>query len=245
MKFDSMTDRGSVRTENQDSVFVTQMRSKSCLAAVVCDGMGGAHGGKLASELAVSAYMAELRRVLIEHQEKKPDFAPIMDAACKAANDIVYGYSISNTENAGMGTTLVAVTIRGRNAEIINIGDSRAYLIERKKISQITLDHSVVQGLVARGDITPEEARYHPQKHLITRAIGVDPVVEADHYHVHMRLGSKLLLCSDGLSNTLRDDELLALCIESRHPDRICRRLIQSALDRGAGDNITAAVIQV
>ena len=193
MKYNCITDRGTVRSENQDCVFITEVRSKSCLAAVVCDGMGGAHGGKLASELAVSAYMAELRRVLIEHQEKKPDFAPIMDAACKAANDIVYGYSISNTENAGMGTTLVAVTIRGRNAEIINIGDSRAYLIERKKISQITLDHSVVQGLVARGDITPEEARYHPQKHLITRAIGVDPVVEADHYHVHMRLGSKLL----------------------------------------------------
>ena len=245
MKFYSMTDRGSVRAENQDCAFVTQVRSRSCLAAVVCDGMGGAHGGKLASELAVSAYMAELRRSLISSAEKKPLIGTIMDAACKRANDVVYGYSVANTESAGMGTTLVAVTIRGRNAEIINIGDSRAYLIERKTIHRITRDHSVVADMVERGELTPEEAEHHPQKHLITRAVGVDPEVDADHYSVKLRMGSKLLLCSDGLSNTLCEQELLTLSLESRHPDRICRRLINTALERGAGDNITVAVIQL
>ena len=244
MKFFSMSDRGSVRAENQDCAFVTQVRSKSCLAAVVCDGMGGAHGGRLASELAVSAYMAELRRTLIASSEKKPALAPIMDAACKKANAVVYGYSIANTENSGMGTTLVAVTLRGRSAEIINVGDSRAYLIEHKTIRCITRDHSVVSAMVEHGELTPEEAEHHPQKHLITRAVGVDPEVQADHFSVTLRMGSKLLLCSDGLSNTLNEQELLALCLESRHPDRICRRLISSALERGAGDNITAAVIQ-
>lgn len=239
-----MTDRGSVRTENQDSVFITEVRSKACLSAVVCDGMGGVHGGKLASELAVSAYMAELRRSMIADSDKKPALGPIMDAACRAANAIVYGYSTANTENAGMGTTLVAVSIRGRNAEIINVGDSRAYLIERKTIRQITRDHSVVADMVDRGELTPEEAEHHPQKHLITRAVGVDPEVEADHFLLKLRLGSKLLLCSDGLSNALSEQELLSLCLESRKPERICHRLISTALEHGASDNITAAVIQ-
>ena len=244
MKFYSMTDRGSVRAENQDCAFVTEVRSKGCLAAVVCDGMGGAHGGKLASELAVSAYMAELRRTLIGSSEKKPPVEAAMDLAYQAANKIVYGYSVANTESAGMGTTLVAATIRGRKAEIINIGDSRAYLIERKSIQKLTRDHSFVEDLVLLGKITPEEAEHHPQKHLITRAVGVDPEVTADHYTATLRFGSKLLLCSDGLSNTLTEAELLSFCLESRHPDRICRRLISAALDRGAGDNITAVVIQ-
>lgn len=244
MKFYSMTDRGAVRTENQDCVFITQIRSRSCLAAVLCDGMGGVHGGKIASELAVSAYMADLRRVLISGKEKKPELAPLMDAACTVANAVVYGYSVSNTENAGMGTTLVAVTVCGRNAEIINIGDSRAYLIEHKKIRRVTRDHSVVEDMVARGEITSEEAAHHPQKHLITRALGVDPEVSADHFSVRLRMGSKLLLCSDGLSNTLSEQEILKICLASRNPNRICHRLIRSALERGAGDNITAAVIQ-
>lgn len=244
MKFYSITDRGSVRAENQDYAFVTEVRSRACLAAVLCDGMGGAHGGKLASELAVSAYMAELRRTLIGSTEKKPEIARAMDLACKAANNVVYGYSVANTESAGMGTTLVAATIRRRTAEIINIGDSRAYLIERKSIRQITRDHSFVEDMVLLGKLTPEEAAHHPQKNLITRAVGVDPTVEADHYTVSLRLGSKILLCSDGLSNTLTEDKLLSFCLESRHPDRICRRLISAALDRGAGDNITAVVIQ-
>ena len=244
MKFYSLTDRGSVRAENQDCVLITEVRSRSCLAVVVCDGMGGVHGGKLASELAVSAYTAELRRSLIGSTAKKPPLAEAMDLACKAANDVVYGYSVANTESAGMGTTLVAATVRGRNAEIINVGDSRAYLIERRSIKRITRDHSVVSDMVERGELTPEEAEHHPQKHLITRAVGVDPAVEADHFNLTLRMGSKLLLCSDGLSNMLSEQELLSFCLESRRPDRICRRLIAAALERGARDNVTAAIIQ-
>lgn len=244
MKYDSFTDRGAVRPENQDSVFVTEVRSRSCLAAVVCDGMGGVHGGKLASELAVSGYMAELRRTLIADNARKPNIAAAMDAACAAANQVVYGYSVANTENAGMGTTLVAVTIRGRTAEIIHVGDSRAYLIEKRLIRLITRDHSLVEDMVERGELSREEAEHHPQKHLITRAVGVDPQVSADHNTIKLRFGSKLLLCSDGISNTLSEQELLEICCESRHPDRICRRLAAAALDRNAADNITAVIVQ-
>ena len=244
MKCYCLTDRGSVRAENQDYAFITEVRSRSCLAAVVCDGMGGAAGGKLASELAVSAYMAELRRSLIAGSDKRPDLAAAMDAACKSANDVIYGYSVANSESSGMGTTLVGVTVRGRKAEIVNIGDSRAYLIDRRGVHRITRDHSLVEDLVQQGVLTPQEAEHHPQKNLITRAVGVDPTVDADHYQITLRLGNKLLLCSDGLYNTLSEDELLSLCLESRHPDRICRRLIGAAIEHGAGDNVTAVLIQ-
>ena len=244
MKYDFNTDKGSVRHENQDSAFITEVRSRACLAAVVCDGMGGVHGGKLASELAVSAYMAELRRTLIAGSERKIDTASAMDAACTAANRVVYGYSVANTESAGMGTTLVAVTIRGRTAELINIGDSRAYLIDRKSIRRITKDHSLVAAMVDAGQLTPEEAEHHPQKNIITRAVGVDPIVRGDHYTLKLHFGSKLLLCSDGLSNTLTEQEIFAICQESRRPDRICRRLIASALEQQASDNVTAVLIQ-
>ena len=143
-----------------------------------------------------------------------------------------------------MGTTLVAATIRGRTAEIVNIGDSRVYLIDRKTIRRITKDHSLVESLVASGQLTPEEAEHHPQKNIITRAIGVDPIVAADHFTVKLHIGNKLLLCSDGITNALSEQELYAICTESRKPDRICRRLIAAALDHHASDNITAVLIQ-
>ena len=244
LKFDYITDKGAVRQENQDSAFITEVRSRGCLAAVVCDGMGGVHGGKLAGELAVSGYMAELRRSLIASSDRKPDVAKAMDEACRSANQVVYKYSVANTESAGMGTTLVAATIRGRTAEIVNIGDSRAYLIDRKTIRRITKDHSLVESLVDSGQLTPEEAEHHPQKNIITRAIGVDPIVAADHFTVKLHIGHKLLLCSDGITNALSEQELFAICTESRKPDRICRRLIAAALDHHASDNITAVLIQ-
>lgn len=244
MKQFSLTDRGTVRKENQDSALVTEIRARHCYAVIVCDGMGGVHGGKLASELAVSAYMAELRRSLLRSSEKRPALRPLMQAACAAANDVVYRYSRSNTEYAGMGTTLVAATIRGATAELLNVGDSRAYLITRRGVTQLTQDHSMVEEMVQRGEITREEARSHPQKNFITRAVGVDAAVEADSFTVKLHYGDRLLLCSDGLSNALSEETIGEICRGSRGPDQICRKLIQQANARGARDNITAAVVR-
>lgn len=243
MKSYALTDKGAIRKENQDCVLVTEIRAKNCLAAVVCDGMGGMHGGKLASELAVSAFMADFRKNLLRCTEKTPDLAALLQNACAVANRVVYQYSCSNTECAGMGTTIVAVALRGGMAAILNIGDSRAYQITRRGIVQITKDHSLVEEMVDRGELSRAEARSHPKKNFITRALGVDAQVQADCFSVRLRPGERLLLCSDGLSNTLPDETLYRLCRSDRSPEKACRRLIQHALDAGARDNVTAAIV--
>lgn len=243
MKSYALTDKGAVRKENQDCVLATEIRAKDCLAAVVCDGMGGVHGGKLASELAVSAFMADFRKNLLRSTEKKPDLTALLQNACAVANRVVYQYSCSNTECAGMGTTIVAAALRGGTAVILNIGDSRAYQITRRDIVQITRDHSLVEDMVARGGLSRAEARNHPKKNFITRALGVDAQVQADCFTVRLRHGDQLLLCSDGLSNTLPDETLHRFCRAYRSPEKACRRLIQQALDAGARDNVTAALV--
>lgn len=243
MKSYALTDKGSVRKENQDCVLVTEIRAKDCLAAVVCDGMGGVHGGKLASELAVSSFMADFRKSLLRCTEKRPDLRALLQNACAAANRVVYQYSCSNTECAGMGTTIVAAAVRGSTAEILSIGDSRAYQITRRGIVQITRDHSLVEDMVEHGELSRAEARQHPKKNFITRALGVDAQVQADCFTVRLRLGERLLLCSDGLSNALPDETLYQLCRAYRNPEKACRKLIQRALDAGARDNVTAAIV--
>lgn len=243
MKSYALTDKGTVRKENQDCVLVTEIRAKDCLAAVVCDGMGGMHGGKLASTLAVSAFMADFRKNLLRSTEKKPDLTALLQNACAVANRVVYQYSCSNTECAGMGTTIVAAAVCGGTAAILNVGDSRAYQITRRGIVQITRDHSLVEDMVARGELSPVEARSHPKKNFITRALGADAQVEADCFSVRLRPGDRLLLCSDGLSNALPDEALYRLCRSGRSPEKTCRRLIQQALDADGRDNVTAALV--
>lgn len=243
MKSYALTDKGAVRKENQDCVLVTEIRAKNCLAAVVCDGMGGVHGGKLASELAVSAFMADFRKSLLQCTERKPNLTALLQNACAAANRAVYRYSCSNTECAGMGTTIVAAAVRGGTAAILSVGDSRAYQITRKAIVQLTKDHSLVEDMVDRGELTRMEARKHPKKNFITRALGVDAQVQADCFTVRLRPGDRLLLCSDGLSNALPDETLYRLCRSGRSPEKVCRGLIQHALDAGARDNVTAALV--
>lgn len=243
MKSYALSDKGAVRKDNQDSVLVTEIRPKGCLAAVVCDGMGGVHGGKLASELAMSAFMADFRKNLLRSAARKPNLEALLQAACAVANRVVYTYSCTNTECAGMGTTVVAAAVRAGTAVILNVGDSRAYTITRRGIVQVTKDHSLVEDMVDRGEITRAQARVHPKKNFITRALGVDEQVRADCFTVPLRHGERLLLCSDGLSNTLSDDELRRICLSGRSPEKVCRRLVQRALELGARDNVTAALI--
>ena len=141
-----------------------------------------------------------------------------------------------------MGTTLVSAVIVGHRAEIINVGDSRAYLIRGKALEQITRDHSVVAELVERGEITPEQALHHPNRNLITRAVGVEQTVESDLFSLRLRRGDRLLLCSDGLSNTLSEEELLSLSGSARSAKKACQALVNRALDKGARDNVSAAI---
>ena len=143
-----------------------------------------------------------------------------------------------------MGTTMVAVAVFDGCAHILNIGDSRAYHIGEEGIRQITRDHSVVEDLVQRGEITPDEARSHPQKNLITRALGSESHVEGDLYEVKLEKGEFILMCTDGLSNVLSDQEILSEVLHGGAAGGCCQRLLDVAISRGAPDNVTAVVIQ-
>lgn len=236
-----ITDKGAVRAQNQDSFYIKQL-GPELVSALVCDGMGGALAGDVASSLAIevaSAYLEslseeELRQVPGEH----------LTRGAKLANGAVYQRAIRDSQCRGMGTTMVSVIMDGVTARILNIGDSRAYRISEEGIIKVTRDHSVVEDLVTRGEITREEARLHPKKNLITRCLGTEEKAETDLYEVTVREGEFLLLCTDGLSNILTDQEILYEVIHGGEPESCCQRLLNQALSKGAPDNVTAVLIQ-
>lgn len=236
-------DKGKVRRENQDSFFIERIDNKGCLAAVVCDGMGGEQAGNIASSLAAKAFVTHVTEKISSSKVKKPDIKAIITQAADEANHLVYEYSCFDSGYTGMGTTLVAAVICTNGTFVINVGDSRAYKITKKKISQITRDHSLVQEMVDRGELTADEARNHPRKNVITRALGVDENVPGDVFTPRLQKGDLLLLCSDGLTNMLSDKEILAYTQEHRDPLSLGRALMDEALRRGAHDNVTIVII--
>ena len=245
MRVCGMTDVGRMRRDNQDSFALRRLEDGTALL-VVCDGMGGAQAGSVASSVAVEAFTATMEAALAGGIREGPkEQEQMLAAACREANERVYRLSRENREYEGMGTTLVAALVRPQGVCVANIGDSRGYLLENDSIRQITVDHSLVQILVDRGEITPGEARVHPKKNLITRALGVDSQVECDLTWLEPGEGSRLLLCSDGLSNLLEDDTLLRLSRQEEDPERFCRGLVEQALERGAPDNVTVVLAQL
>lgn len=235
-----ITDRGAVRHQNQDAYYL-DVPDEGLALAVVCDGMGGAKAGNVASTLAVDTFVEALRSGSLD--AKEPDEALVR--AAELANGAVFERAGSDPACQGMGTTMVAVLVTGQVAHILNIGDSRCYLATEEGIYRVTRDHSVVEDLVRRGRITPEEARLHPRKNLITRALGAEEQVRADLYQLDLREGSCLLLCSDGLSNIVTDQEILYEIIHGGEKADCCRRLLDIAMSRGAPDNVTAVLLQI
>ena len=234
----SMTDTGLVRKENQDAYAVkTAFGHTIC---VVCDGMGGAAGGQLASRIAVDTFSAEMEKRL--SQEAKPDrLREISVVAVALANRAVREAARTSEEYHSMGTTLVSAVSFDGGVVIANVGDSRAYHINKQRIHQVTRDHSLVEHMVERGDITAEEARRHPNRNLITRALGPDIDPECDCYTCQLLPGEFLLLCTDGLVNTVTDEEIME---EVLHGDtNTCmERLLTISKSRGASDNITVVL---
>lgn len=237
-----ITDKGVVRSQNQDSYYLKHVGDDLAIA-VVCDGMGGARAGNVASSLAVSAASAYLEGLTSEALLRDP--GEHLTQAASLANEAVCYRAEQDDGCRGMGTTMVAVILSGERACILNIGDSRAYAIGEEGIAKVTRDHSVVEDLIHRGELTPEEARTHPQKNLITRALGAEPVARTDLYEMELKQGEFLLLCSDGLSNMLTDQELLYEVIYGGDPENCCQRMLEIALSRGAPDNVTAILIQL
>ena len=169
----------------------------------------------------------------------------MLAGAVKLANFTVYDQAMQFEEFSGMGTTLVAALIRGRDVTVINVGDSRTYRVNRSGIRQLTVDHSLVQMMVDRGELTPELARTYPGKNFITRAIGTEPVVESDLFHYNVDRGDCLLLCSDGLSNMMDDQEILFEVVHGTNKKLCCQRLLDIAKNRGAPDNVTSVLILI
>ncbi len=239
----TITDKGAVRQQNQDACRVETLPSGQMLL-VVCDGMGGARAGNIASELAVHTFGdAVLERAA--DPECAPDGGQLLREAVEAANHAVCRRANTDPACLGMGTTLVAALVTDTICYVVNVGDSRAYLVSADGIRRITRDHSLVEDLVERGEITPDQARVHPQKNLITRALGAAETAKADLFEEPCVPGSFLLLCSDGLSNVVTDQEILYEIIHGGEPADCCKRLLDTALQRGAPDNVTAILLQM
>ena len=243
MQFWGLSDPGCVRKQNQDAYQMEQL-DRNTVLCVVCDGMGGAKSGNVASSLAMDVFVQEVKRSWkpLMDQEKVDQ---MLQSAVKLANFTVFDQAAQFEEFDGMGTTLVAVLIKGKKATVVNVGDSRAYSINRKGIAQITRDHSLVQMMVERGELKPELAKTYPGKNFITRAIGTETFVMSDIYHLDVSKGDYILLCSDGLSNMMDDQEILFEVVHGVNKQACCQRLLDIAKNRGAPDNVTSVLVLI
>lgn len=239
MRVFAKTDLGKVRELNEDC-YASAVLSGGAALAILCDGMGGANAGDVASRLAVEII---LRYVLNSYDPSMTsnEITDLLVNAITSANITIFDQAKSNEKYFGMGTTVVATIARDDFAIICNAGDSRAYLVN-DNITQITRDHSIVQSLIESGRITPEEARVHPEKNVITRALGVDEYIMTDSYCIELAKADKLLLCTDGFSNYVSNDSILNT-LKANSLDNVTDLLIQQANDGGGRDNITVAVV--
>ena len=237
------TNNGKIRRQNQDVFKILYDEDKGIAVLVVCDGMGGANAGNVASAVAADTFMHHMGKY-IEDVGEIDDIAEKMSNAVIAANEAVYEKSAHDDDYAGMGTTLTAAISTVDGEVIVNIGDSRVYHVTNKSITQITRDHSVIEDMITRGDLTRAEARIHPNKHLITRALGTSRVEKPDVFFLKMDRGEHILLCTDGLSNLVLDSEMLFALQNGDVVRECCEKLVEIALSRGAPDNVTAVVFR-
>ena len=235
------TDIGLVRKENQDA-YATREDVSGHAVCVVCDGMGGPAGGRQASAIAVETYLRELEGLLAENM-KPVDIQKASARAIALANQAIREEAARDERYAYMGTTLVSAVSCAEGAVVSNVGDSRAYYFFQNQLVRVTRDHSLVQNMVDRGDITPEEARSHPKRNLITRALGPDETVDCDGFLCYTDPGAWMLLCTDGLTNTVRDEELQAT-FRIGEAEAILERLFRIAKRQGAPDNVTAVLMR-
>ncbi len=240
MQVFAKTEIGHIRKENQDAVIVKKMND-GAVVAVICDGMGGMSSGGEASELACN----EIFNRIATGYRSEANFNSLrnlMLSALNAANAIVYQRSCDSTDTEGMGTTCVASIVKNDVALFVNIGDSRAYLIEGEEVTQITKDHTIVEMLKDQGKITDDEVYMHPHRNIITRAIGIESNLEIDYYEVDLEENAKILLCTDGLSQYCSNECIYSM-IKDNTLEEAVKKCIDFALSEGGKDNITVALI--
>jgi protein phosphatase len=225
-----------VRKTNEDSFFADEALG----LFIVADGMGGHAGGEVASQVAIDA----LQQAFGEHPS-----GPGLAEAILSANTAVWVASQERADLRGMGTTLTAVALvneGGRDVlALVNVGDSRSYRFHDGELTQITTDHSLAEEMVRNGEITEAEAMVHPHRHILTRALGVSPEVSADLWRIRPEQGDRYLLCSDGLTNEVSDDEIAQILSSTHNPQEAVEKLVEAARNHGGNDNITAVLVDV
>ena len=241
MEYFGITDKGRVRPTNQDIYRLEVRPEKESAFVLVCDGMGGANAGNVASRFAADSFLADAAGALDSAPDEIMRHKTMLHALEKA-NDTVFGLAGRQPEFLGMGTTLVGAFVQGREASILNVGDSRAYLFDGETLRQVSEDHSYVEEMRRLGRISAEDARTHPQKNLITRAVGVDATVDGDLFEVELRDTDILLLCSDGLTGMVEDEKIAEVLAKAGTLEDKGRELLTLALEGGGRDNITVAL---
>lgn len=240
MQIYSRTDIGKLRSSNQDACF-TEILSETTAIAIVCDGMGGAKAGNVASETAIKV-MSEYVKNSYRQTMNTDDIAKMLKSAVASANIVIYNMSVNDENMSGMGTTVVAAVITPDCVIVCHVGDSRAYLYSNGMLSQLTRDHSMVQSLVESGKLTPEQARAHPRKNIITRALGAEEDVLPEVGEYDISAGDTVLLCSDGLSNFVEPDNMADI-IKNNDLSKVSDVLTDTANQNGGGDNITVVTV--
>ncbi len=239
MKIYSKTDTGTVRSSNQDSFLAGEL-SNDAVFGIVCDGMGGANAGNVASETAVkiiSDYIIHSYRAGMDEFEAEK----MLKNAIESANIEIFNMASNDGKLSGMGTTAVIALVQDNKVIYANVGDSRIYIAD-DEIVQLTRDHSVVQSLLESGKITFEDAKVHPRKNVITRALGTEETIIADTAITNIKEGQTLLLCSDGLTGYAEEKDILKL-IKENPADIVCDKLVELAVAGGGGDNITVITL--
>ncbi len=240
MKAFSITDIGENRRVNQDYVFCeVEAIGNLPNLFIVADGMGGHNAGDYASRFCVEFFTDYIRNSDIESP------ITLIEEAIKVTNDKLYEKSKQQTDYEGMGTTFVATTICGNEMYVANIGDSRLYVID-KEIRQITEDHSLVQAMVKTGELNRDEAKVHPNKNIITRALGTNETAQPDYFEVELTDGDIIMMCSDGLTNMLNDETIEQVIRENAEdPKTASETLVKQANQHGGKDNITVIIVKV
>ena len=241
MKAVFRTDRGKVRIHNEDQGGIFHKENPKMTFAVIADGMGGHKAGDVASEMAVSklklAWETELQA------DSPSSIESFLEDQIKRVNREIYEHSMTHEECEGMGTTIVGVVCTSKTATIVNVGDSRCYLLNESGFKQVTEDHSLVNELVRSGQISKEDAAHHPRKNVILRALGTEMSVDVDIKTISFEEGDRLLLCSDGLSDKLSESEIEAIITSGDSLEEVAGTFIEKANENGGEDNITLVIL--
>ena len=230
MRYFVQTDVGKVRPLNEDAYYLPAAGERFC---AIADGMGGHNAGEIASAMAVQVFSGELRNCRVIH-------GMVMRRAVEMANAAIHAHAQQDEALSGMGTTFTGLAVNGANIHIAHVGDSRCYLIRNGAIMRLTLDHTLVEEMVLKGLISPREAKHHPRRNYITRALGTASRVEVDLIQIEKQAGDIFFLCTDGLTNHVEDNTILEVTLGSGSWEDKLHTLIDYALQSGGSDNITA-----